>query len=88
MQNYLKFEQSFGMPARIQVLFERAITDFPISPDFWIDYTRYLDNTLKVLKFPLFLLFLSHFMVNNIPNVFNQSELCHVIYETSPPSGI
>ncbi|KAL9321545.1 hypothetical protein ACSQ67_013384 [Phaseolus vulgaris] len=46
--NYLKFEQSFGMPARIQVLFERAITDFPISPDFWIDYTRYLDNTLKV----------------------------------------
>ncbi|QCD76392.1 squamous cell carcinoma antigen recognized by T-cells 3 [Vigna unguiculata] len=46
--NYLKFEQSYGMPARIQVLYERAITDFPISPDLWLDYTRYLDNTLKV----------------------------------------
>ncbi|XP_004485413.1 uncharacterized protein [Cicer arietinum] len=48
--NYLKFEQSFGTPARIQVLYERAITDFPISPDLWLDYTRYLDKTLKVGK--------------------------------------
>jgi len=79
LQNYLKFEQSYGMPARIQVLYERAITDFPISPDLWLDYTRYLDNTLKVLKFPLFLLSLSHFIVNNIPTVFNQSKLHHVI---------
>ncbi|RDX66600.1 Squamous cell carcinoma antigen recognized by T-cells 3, partial [Mucuna pruriens] len=46
--NYLKFEQSSGTPARIQVLYERAITDFPISPDLWLDYTRNLDNTLKV----------------------------------------
>nr|KYP63247.1 Squamous cell carcinoma antigen recognized by T-cells 3 [Cajanus cajan] len=46
--NYLKFEQSFGTPARIQVLYERAITDFPVSPDLWLDYTRNLDNTLKV----------------------------------------
>ncbi|KAE9595134.1 putative RNA recognition motif domain, LSM-interacting domain, tetratricopeptide-like helical [Lupinus albus] len=46
--NYLKFEQSSGTPARVQVLYERAITDFPISPDLWLDYTRYLDKTLKV----------------------------------------
>ncbi|KAL2593527.1 hypothetical protein AAZV13_12G135000 [Glycine max] len=46
--NYLKFEQSSGMPARIQVLYERAITDFPITPDLWLDCTRNLDNTLKV----------------------------------------
>ncbi|XP_027353606.1 squamous cell carcinoma antigen recognized by T-cells 3 isoform X2 [Abrus precatorius] len=46
--NYLKFEQSSGTPARIQVLYERAITDFPLSPDLWLDYTRYLDKTLKV----------------------------------------
>jgi hypothetical protein len=45
----LKFEQSDGTPARIQVLYERAITDFPLSPDLWLDYTRYLDKTLKVL---------------------------------------
>ncbi|WJX21824.1 hypothetical protein P8452_11204 [Trifolium repens] len=48
--NYLKFEQSDGTPARIQVLYERAITDFPLSPDLWLDYTRYLDKTLKVGK--------------------------------------
>ncbi|KAL2964325.1 hypothetical protein AAZX31_16G000600 [Glycine max] len=46
--NYLKFEQSSGTPARIQVLYERAITDFPITPDLWLDYTCNLDNTLKV----------------------------------------
>lgn len=53
LQNYLKFEQSSGTPARIQVLYERAITDFPLSPELWLDYTRYLDKTLKV-PIPLF----------------------------------
>lgn len=48
-QIYLKFEHSVGDPARIQVLYERAITDFPISNDLWLDYTRYMDKTLKVL---------------------------------------
>ncbi|CAK7357216.1 unnamed protein product [Dovyalis caffra] len=46
--NYLKFEKSAGDPARVQVLYERAMTDFPVSSDLWLDYTRYLDRTLKV----------------------------------------
>ncbi|WCJ18710.1 Squamous cell carcinoma antigen recognized by T-cells 3 [Euphorbia peplus] len=46
--NYLKFEKSAGDPARVQVLYERAVTDFPVSSDLWLDYTRYLDKTLKV----------------------------------------
>ncbi|KAF9690327.1 hypothetical protein SADUNF_Sadunf01G0184000 [Salix dunnii] len=46
--NYLKFEKSVGDPARVQVLYERAVADFPISSDLWLDYTRYLDRTLKV----------------------------------------
>ncbi|XP_062176704.1 uncharacterized protein LOC133881712 isoform X2 [Alnus glutinosa] len=45
---YLKFEQSSGDPARVQILYERAIADFPIASDLWLDYTRYLDKTLKV----------------------------------------
>ncbi|XP_011655427.1 squamous cell carcinoma antigen recognized by T-cells 3 isoform X2 [Cucumis sativus] len=45
---YLKFEQSAGDPARVQVLFERAIADFPVSVDLWLDYTCYMDKTLKV----------------------------------------
>ncbi|XP_024170815.1 squamous cell carcinoma antigen recognized by T-cells 3 isoform X3 [Rosa chinensis] len=46
--NYLKFEQSSGDPARVQVLYERAIAEFPIASQLWLDYTSYLDKTLKV----------------------------------------
>ncbi|RVX05871.1 Squamous cell carcinoma antigen recognized by T-cells 3 [Vitis vinifera] len=46
--NYLNFEQSSGDPARVQILYERAITEFPVSRDLWLDYTQYLDKTLKV----------------------------------------
>ncbi|GLU15659.1 hypothetical protein SLE2022_321320 [Rubroshorea leprosula] len=45
--SYLKFEQSSGDPARVQILYEHAITEFPISSNLWFDYTRYLDKTLK-----------------------------------------
>lgn len=44
----MKYEQSSGDPGRVQLLYERAITDFPVSSDLWLDYTRYLDKTLKV----------------------------------------
>ncbi|KAJ9687747.1 hypothetical protein PVL29_016282 [Vitis rotundifolia] len=46
--NYLNFEQSSGDPARVQILYERAVTEFPVSRDLWLDYTHYLDKTLKV----------------------------------------
>ncbi|MED6113486.1 hypothetical protein PIB30_071256 [Stylosanthes scabra] len=48
--SYLKFEDTYELPARVQVLYERAITDFPTSPDLWLDYTRYVDKTLKVVS--------------------------------------
>ena len=44
----MKYEQSSGDPGRVQLLYERAITDFPVSSDLWLDYTQYLDKTLKV----------------------------------------
>ncbi|KAL2477653.1 embryo defective [Forsythia ovata] len=47
---YLKFEQSSGDPARVNILYERAITEFPISSDLWLDYTRYLDKTFKTSR--------------------------------------
>ncbi|KAL3643800.1 hypothetical protein CASFOL_014615 [Castilleja foliolosa] len=47
---YLKFEHSFGDPARIQILYERAIADFPVSSDLWIEYTQYLDKTFKTAR--------------------------------------
>ncbi|XP_021863531.1 uncharacterized protein [Spinacia oleracea] len=47
-KRYLKFEESAGDPARVQILYERAITEFPISSDLWTDYARYLEKKLKV----------------------------------------
>ncbi|KAH6825918.1 EMBRYO DEFECTIVE 140 [Perilla frutescens var. hirtella] len=47
---YLKFEHSSGDPARIQILYERAILEFPISADLWLDYTQYLDKTFKTAR--------------------------------------
>lgn len=44
---YIKFEQSSGDPSRVQILYERAMTEFPLSYGLWLDYTRYLDKTLK-----------------------------------------
>lgn len=51
LKSDLDFEESFGDPARVHSLYERAITDFPVSSDLWLDYTRYVDRTLKVLGF-------------------------------------
>lgn len=48
-QKYIKFEESFGDPARVQVLYERAVSELPVSSDLWMGYTSYLDRTLKVL---------------------------------------
>ncbi|CAN0913328.1 Squamous cell carcinoma antigen recognized by T-cells 3 [Linum grandiflorum] len=45
--SYLSFEKSVGDPARVQVLYERAIAEFPVSSDLWLDYLRYMDKTLK-----------------------------------------
>ncbi|KAK9095754.1 hypothetical protein Sjap_021251 [Stephania japonica] len=47
---YLHFETSSGDPARVQILYERAITEFPISSDLWLSYAQYLDQTIKVPK--------------------------------------
>ncbi|PKA56637.1 Heterogeneous nuclear ribonucleoprotein 1 [Apostasia shenzhenica] len=46
--NYVKFEESFGDPARVQVIYERAVAEYPVSSDLWLGFTRYLDRTLKV----------------------------------------
>ncbi|XP_042436650.1 squamous cell carcinoma antigen recognized by T-cells 3-like isoform X1 [Zingiber officinale] len=46
--NYIKFEESSGDPVRIQILYERAVSRFPVSSDLWLGYTSYLDQNLKV----------------------------------------
>ncbi|KMZ72375.1 hypothetical protein ZOSMA_166G00760 [Zostera marina] len=46
--NYINHEKSWGDPVRVQNLFERAISEFPISSELWLSYTSYIDKTLKV----------------------------------------
>ncbi|KAJ0972197.1 hypothetical protein J5N97_020156 [Dioscorea zingiberensis] len=48
LMNYIKFEESSGDPARVQILYERAISELPVSSDLWVGYTSYVDRTLKV----------------------------------------
>ncbi|KAK7087738.1 hypothetical protein V1264_021749 [Littorina saxatilis] len=47
-QKYLEFEMSEGDPARIQCLFERALLENCLVPELWIQYTKYLDEKLKI----------------------------------------
>ncbi|KAG0496511.1 hypothetical protein HPP92_001202 [Vanilla planifolia] len=49
--NYIKLEESYGDPVRVQIVYERAVTEFPVSSDLWLGYTKYLDRTLKVSDF-------------------------------------
>ncbi|XP_008579317.1 PREDICTED: squamous cell carcinoma antigen recognized by T-cells 3 [Galeopterus variegatus] len=47
-QAYIEFEMKIGDPARIQLIFERALVENCLVPDLWIRYSQYLDRQLKV----------------------------------------
>ena len=46
--SYINFEESSGDPARVQILYDKAITEFPVANDLWLSYTQYLDSNSKV----------------------------------------
>ncbi|KAG6543702.1 hypothetical protein Mapa_014886 [Marchantia paleacea] len=46
--DYITLEETTGEPARIQVIYERTITAFPVDRDVWLRYTDYLEKNLKV----------------------------------------
>lgn len=41
-QTYIDYEQMEGDPARIQIIFERALAENCLVPDMWAKYTKYL----------------------------------------------
>uniref|UniRef100_A0A8C5REK8 Spliceosome associated factor 3, U4/U6 recycling protein n=1 Tax=Laticauda laticaudata TaxID=8630 RepID=A0A8C5REK8_LATLA len=45
---YIDFEMKIGDPARIQLVYERALSENCLVPDLWTRYTQYLDRQLKV----------------------------------------
>ncbi|XP_029475546.1 squamous cell carcinoma antigen recognized by T-cells 3 isoform X2 [Rhinatrema bivittatum] len=52
-QAYIDFELKAGDPARIQLIFERALAENCLVPDLWAQYTQYLDRQLKVKELVL-----------------------------------
>ncbi|XP_072456311.1 squamous cell carcinoma antigen recognized by T-cells 3 [Notamacropus eugenii] len=47
-QAYIDFELKAGDPARIQLIFERALAENCLVPDLWARYNQYLDRQLKM----------------------------------------
>nr|XP_020450084.1 squamous cell carcinoma antigen recognized by T-cells 3 [Monopterus albus] len=52
-QAYINFELKEGDPARIQIIFERALAENCLVPDMWAKYTTYLDRQLKIKELVL-----------------------------------
>ncbi|XP_066512483.1 squamous cell carcinoma antigen recognized by T-cells 3-like [Hoplias malabaricus] len=47
-QSYIHYEMKEGDPARVQIVFERALAENCLVPDLWAKYTTYLDRQLKI----------------------------------------
>ena len=47
-QTYISTEEATGEPCRVQILYERAVSVFPVTHEIWLKYTQYLDANLKV----------------------------------------
>ncbi|XP_063171375.1 squamous cell carcinoma antigen recognized by T-cells 3 [Candoia aspera] len=52
-QAYIDFEMKAGDPARIQLIYERALGENCLVPDLWARYTQYLDRQLRVKELVL-----------------------------------
>ncbi|NXW67907.1 SART3 protein, partial [Hirundo rustica] len=52
-QAYIDFEMKAGDPARIQLIYERALAENCLVPDLWTRYNQYLDRQLKVKELVL-----------------------------------
>lgn len=44
----LQLEKAQRDPARVALLYERAVAVFPVTSELWLQYTRYLEAELKV----------------------------------------
>ncbi|MCI4392483.1 hypothetical protein PGIGA_G00146400 [Pangasianodon gigas] len=52
-QSYIEYEMKEGDPARVQIIFERALGENCLVPDLWAKYTTYLDRQLKIKELVL-----------------------------------
>jgi len=47
-RTYLKHEKSEDDPARVQCLYERAVSEVCLDASLWLEYVEYLDSTIKI----------------------------------------
>ena len=47
-QAYIEYELKEGDPARIQIIFERALAENCLVPDMWAKYNNYLVSVLPI----------------------------------------
>nr|XP_006821088.1 PREDICTED: squamous cell carcinoma antigen recognized by T-cells 3-like [Saccoglossus kowalevskii] len=47
-KSYIEYEKSEGEPTRIQCIYERSLEENCLVPELWLDYTKYVDNQLKI----------------------------------------
>uniref|UniRef100_A0A8D0GWW8 Spliceosome associated factor 3, U4/U6 recycling protein n=1 Tax=Sphenodon punctatus TaxID=8508 RepID=A0A8D0GWW8_SPHPU len=52
-QAYIDYETKVGDPARIQLIYERALSENCLVPDLWARYNQYLDRQLKMKELVL-----------------------------------
>jgi hypothetical protein len=49
-KNYIEHEKDKGRgdPSRVQLLYERAVTDFALNPELWLEYVYFVDCILNI----------------------------------------
>ncbi|XP_054717886.1 squamous cell carcinoma antigen recognized by T-cells 3-like [Uloborus diversus] len=45
---YIEYEKKEGEPVRVQNIYERAILENCLKEELWLDYTKYMDQVLKI----------------------------------------
>ncbi len=74
-QAYIDFEMKEGDPARVQIIFERALAENCLVPDLWIKYTMYLvSNSHK------------HICFHQQPSAQLTNWMIHTCANPTPPS--
>jgi len=48
-QSYIDYEKKSGDPARVQCIYERAITDNCLNSQLWLQYLQYLVRCIVVV---------------------------------------
>jgi hypothetical protein len=44
----VQLEKAQKSPARVQLLYERVLCNFPVTSQLWLQYGRYLEAEIKV----------------------------------------